>query len=174
MKTWMWVAIAIAAAGGLLLVASPQAGPMVTVQAPGVVVKVTAPAEVIVGNSSTNVDIVSTVAPSSGTTVPNSGTKFKLQIPEWLGSPLARGALYSLASVAAVFLLQWLKKRYVWDGKKMVEAAIVVVAAFGAILTYLFQDKGASLLSNVWVLGGSGGFLYMAANLIYKWKFKKW
>jgi hypothetical protein len=165
MKGFLLVLIAAALVGAMGVAAAP---PRITVVTDGVTITSEKDVTVTVGQAPSVACVPSVVAP-----VVKAASKFALEIPAWLGSPLARGTLYSLAAVAAVFLLQWIKRSYGWDGKKMVYATIVVVCAFGALLAYLFQDKGTSLLSNVWVLGGGAGFIGMAATVIYKLKFAK-
>jgi len=167
MKLWMWALVAAAVAGSLLLLQG-QARPFVTVRAEGVIVKVTAPAEVVlVGALSANADNVSTTVPGSGTTVPASGTKWAL--PTWLQTPFARATLYALAGAAAFWALNLFKRRFGWHGKQMLNATILVVAAFGLLLSYLFQDKGISLLSNPLNVGGGIGLIYTVANLAYQY-----
>ena len=167
MKLWMWIALAVAAAGAMLLVT--PAKPTVTVIADGVTMTSRGSATVVVGEMLTSVDSVSTTVPVTGTSVPNSGTK----LPAWLGSPLAMGVLYSAAAVGTVFLLQALKRRFGWEGKQMLKMTLLVVAAVGSILAYLFKDSGIGILSNVWVLlGGGGSILYTLGNLLYQWKFR--
>jgi hypothetical protein len=165
MKGLFLVLIAAALVGAWAVAAAP---PRVTVVTDGVTITSEKDVTVVVGTTPAVI-----CAPTSASPVTSTSSRFALKIPAWLGSPLARGTLYSLAAVAAVFLLQWIKRRYGWDGKKMVYATIVVVCSFGALLAYLFQDKGTSLLSNIWVLGGGAGFIGMAATVIYKLKFAK-
>lgn len=119
------------------------------------------------------------VAPCSGatptapasSTAPGASSGWKL--PPWLGTPFARYTLYVIASAGAVLLLTWVKRRFLWEGKRMLQATIVVVAAFGMLLTYLFQDKGASILSNPLNIGGGIGLVYMLANLAFQMWVKK-
>jgi len=112
---------------------------------------------------------VAPTAPASST-APGASSGWKL--PPWLGTPFARYTLYSIASAGAVLLLMWLKRRFLWEGKRMLQATIVVVAAFGMLLTYLFQDKGASSLNPLNV-GGGIGLVYMLANLAFQVWVKK-
>ncbi len=164
MKLWGWALIAAAVAGSVLLL-QVQARPFVTVRAEGVIVKVTAPAEVVLVGASAAT--VSATVPGLGTTVPSSGTKWAL--PAWLQTPFSRYMLYALAGAAAVWVLNLFKRRFGWQGKQMLNATILVVAAFGLLLTYLFQDKGVSLLSNPLNVGGGIGLVYMVANLAYQY-----
>lgn len=144
----------LAACAAVAVVASARA-PQVRVIVDDVTVTAGGSATVVVGPSS-----ATSTAPASAA----AATSWRL--PTWLGTPFARYTLYALASAGAVLLLQWLKRRFGWEGKKMLTATSIVVAVFGLGLTILTQDK--AYLSNPFNIGGAIGLLYAFSNLAYQ------
>lgn len=159
MKGLFLVLIAAALVGAMGVAAAP---PRITVVTDGVTITSEKDVTVVVGSPAV------ICAPAAAAPVASTGSKFALKIPDWLGSPFARATLYILAGGAAVLILKWVQKKYGWVDKQMLTATIVVVSALGLGLSYLFQDKGMSLLSNPLNIGGGIGVLYTVANLAFK------
>jgi len=160
MKGFLLVLIAAALVGAWAIAAAP---PRVTVVTDGVTITSEKDVTVVVGSASVVACVPAAVVP-----VTSTPSKFALKIPAWLGTPFARATLYILAGGAAVLILKWVQKKYGWVDKQMLTATIVVVSALGLGLSYLFQDKGMSLLSNPLNIGGGIGVVYTLANLAFK------
>jgi len=158
MKGFLLVLIAAALVGAWAVAATP---PRITVVTDGVTITSEKDVTVVVGSASV-------VACAPAAPIAATPSRFALKIPAWLGTPFARATLYILAGGAAVLILKWVQKKYGWVDKQMLTATIVVVSALGLGLSYLFQDKGMSLLSNPLNVGGSLGVLYTVANLAFK------
>jgi hypothetical protein len=160
MKGFLLVLIAAALVGAWAVAATP---PRITVVTDGVTITSEKDVTVVVGSASVVACAPAAVAPIAATP-----SRFALKIPAWLGTPFARATLYILAGGAAVLILKWVQKKYGWVDKQMLTATIVVVSALGLGLSYLFQDKGMSLLSNPLNIGGGIGVVYTLANLAFK------